>query len=249
MITKTSSKRIAFFIRRIFHSTSLGIGVVLPALCACTPASHGAVIVDNTADSVGGHTVANQGLVQDFTPTIGGQISSLTLSLYSTAGGSVGVYLYSGTPSGASPGTLIGELGTLSVGTGGVQLLTLSGASLTTENLAANTVYGIQITGTTSIGWDWTSSSATANGSSGSITGYAWGNSGGDYSKGVAYAELAVSVVSGSSHDGHVHGSRRAVYRRQPQAAPQGGQKKSQASIMLRTLKSKNGDKDFGITE
>ncbi len=73
--------------------------------------------------------------------------------------------------------------------------MTLSGASLTTENLAANTVYGIQITGTTSIGWDWTSSSATANGSSGSITGYAWGNSGGDYSKGVAYAELAVSVV------------------------------------------------------
>lgn len=105
------------------------------------------------------------------------------------------VYLYSGTPSGTSPGTLVGPLGTLAVGTGGVQLLTLSGASLTTENLAANTVYGIQITGTTSIGWDWTSSSATANGSSGSITGFAWGNSSGNYSQGVGYTELAVSVV------------------------------------------------------
>jgi len=178
-----------------------GFGTALLALCACDPASRADVIVNNTANSVGGHTTANQGLVQDFTPTVGGMLSSVTLSLYSTTGGSVEVYIYSGTPSGTSPGTpsISGvDLGSLSVGTSGVQLLTLLGLGSKGYSLANGTVYGIQIAGTTSIGWDYTSSGATASGSGGSITGYAWGNggSGGNYTQGVGYTELAVNTIS-----------------------------------------------------
>ena len=185
---------------KMFNLTGLGMGAALLALCACAPASRAAIIVDNTADTSGGHTGGTQQIIQDFTTTVSGKINLVTLNLSSTVGGSLNVFLYSGQATSTSAGTLVGQLGTLTLGTGGDQSLSLSGASLTGFNLTSGTVYGIKISVNPNIGWQFTTSATTAAGSNGSFDAHAWGDSG---SGGVtwtqpspgAYGIMAVSVV------------------------------------------------------
>jgi hypothetical protein len=184
--------------RKIFNLTISGAAAALLALCACAPASRASIIVDNTADASGGHTAGTQQIIQDFTPTINGKINLVTLNLYSTVGGSLNVYLYSGQATSTSDGTLVGQLGTLTLGTGGNQSLSLSGGSLTGFNLTSGTVYGIEFSINTSIGWQYTSSATTATGSNGSFDGHAWGDGGSGgvtWTQGAAYGIMAVDVV------------------------------------------------------
>jgi hypothetical protein len=179
-----------------FGVSRRGVGLVLLALVAFAPAAPAAVIVDNSANTFSGHTGASQGLVQDFTPTVTGNIGSVTLYLYSTAGGSMVVNLYSGTASSSSAGSFVATLGTISAGTGGAVQYTLNNLGSLNQKLTSGTVYGIEISGTTTIGWEYTSSSTTASGSNGSFTGKSWGNGGGvTWTQGAAYTGLAVSEV------------------------------------------------------
>ena len=186
--------------KKTLNLTGLGVGAALVAFCAFTPALRAdVVIVNNLANTVGSHTGAAQELVQDFTPTVGGQISSVTLQLDITTVGSIVVNLYSGAASATSAGTLVGALGTITATTtGDDQQFTLSGGSLAIHSLASGTVYGIEIAGTTTIGSGLHHQRQTATGSSGSFTGHAWGDGGSGgvtWTQGAAYTMMSVNVV------------------------------------------------------
>lgn len=170
----------------------------LLALCAFMPVAHASVvIVDNLGNTFSGHTAKAQLLAQGFSPTAGGQISSITLQLDFAATGSLVVNLYSANASG-QPLALIGALGTITAtATGDNQHFTLTGGSLTSRSLAAGQNYDVVIAGTTSIGWDYTSSSANS-GAGGAIVGKAWGDngtSGVTWTQGAAYTGLELTTV------------------------------------------------------
>ena len=135
-------------------------GAVMLALFAFIPVSQAQdVIVNNTGASV--LSVSGTPFAQVFTMSgTSGTISSLTLELNSTGGGTATVSLYS--VSSGTPTSLLYNLGTVTAGTSGNnQLIAVS--SLNNVSLSAGTQYAIamQYPSSGSIGWDAVTSTAS----------------------------------------------------------------------------------------
>jgi hypothetical protein len=139
-----------------------GVGAVLLALCAFTPASHADVIINNTGDALAGYAFQSfDPLAQVFTmSSASGTITSLTVDLRVYSAGSASIDLYSTTL--GVPNTLISTLGTVSpASTGGVVPVTLSLSS--NPLLTLGTSYAIVLETPTSgqIGLDTTATSSS----------------------------------------------------------------------------------------
>jgi hypothetical protein len=144
-----------------------GVGAIVLTLCAFTPVSRADVVINNLGDSIAAHEL-NSGdpLAQVFTITASsaGDLSTLTLQLYSTAGGTANVYLYN-TSSDVPTGSAIATLGSVTAGTSGSQQVAVDagGGSVNPYNLTAGT-YAI-VLGTGSLAWDSTITTASGSGS------------------------------------------------------------------------------------
>ena len=160
----------------LFGLSRWGVGAVALALCAFAPASRADVVVNNTGDAtftqLGGSEFA-----QVFTMSgTSGNISSLTLDLYSTAGGTVNVDLY-GTSSGQPNGSAT-LLGTVTAGTsGGGQLISVSG--LNNVLLTSGTQYAIALEYNSSVQWEYTLTGGVGSIYSSTDNGVSWGVYGG----------------------------------------------------------------------
>jgi hypothetical protein len=165
----------------VFSAPCVGAGVVLLALCAFTPSSHAAVILNNLP-SAGftstGSTSQGTSVYVGETFTMGASgdtLGSVTLSLNFTASDSAHVYFYNTTFSGGiytptGAGTLLGTVSDTSA--------TISGLNI---SLVAGTTYAIALgpqanSGSADMAWNNISTSGTVAGSEASPVGYFSGN-------------------------------------------------------------------------
>ena len=161
-------------LRTFFELARLGMGAALLALFAFTSVSRATVIVDSLGDTRVGDA---NGLykAEDFSTTVGGQISSVILSLNFntaavTAGSTLDVYLYSATGSGPTGSGF--NLGTITATTAGDTQYTLSGSGLNAYSLIAGSDYAIVIDlalASGSVGWEYASAGSGNTGTGGSF--------------------------------------------------------------------------------
>jgi hypothetical protein len=154
-----------------YHKNMVGVATVLLVLGASMVAVHADVIV-NDLGTANAHTPQYPGspavFYEIFNTTESGNISAIELQLDSTASGSVTVNLYNAT--GTTLGSEVGTLGTISVGTGDNQQLSIT--SLTSYPLTAGDNYAIEYSSTPTITSDLSSSPSTVGGSEGSYVAF-----------------------------------------------------------------------------
>lgn len=157
-----------------FGLSRCGMGAVLLGLCAFTPVSRAAVVVNNT----GGNSSYTGGvpLGEVFTMSgTSGDLTSLTLQLFSSAGGVAEVDLYSVIL--GAPSSELYVLGNVSPGTGNNQIVAVS--SLNNVLLNANATYAIVLQAPSSGSMAWDAISGTVSGGTGPALGGEYYQSGG----------------------------------------------------------------------
>ena len=147
----------------IFFAPRVAIAVALISFCAFNSVSRATVVYNNLGDTTDG--LANQAgepLGQVFTmPGTGGNVSALTLGLYSVSGGTAAIDLYNATSGGAPYGSVVATLGNVTVGSGGFQNVSVN--SLNNYSLAGDGVYAIvlETPGSGSISWNTTTTAGS----------------------------------------------------------------------------------------
>jgi hypothetical protein len=150
-----------------FGLSRCGAGAVLLALCAFATVSRADVVVNNT----GGNSSYSGGVAlgEVFTMSgTSGDLASLVLQLFSSAGGVAEVDLFS--ISSGAPSSELYDLGNVTVGAGNNQLVSVT--SLPNNVLLnANTTYAIVLEAPSSGSLAWDGISGTASGGTGPALG------------------------------------------------------------------------------
>jgi len=173
----------------------LGLGATVLVFCAFTPVSRADVIVNNMGDArFSNYDSSSAEIAQVFTMSgTSGNLSSLTLSLDSTLGGTANVYLFttsSGAPTGAAT-----ILGTVTAGTSGNRQ-SISVSSLNGVTLTAGSSYAIALAQNSTVRWD--NTLTTGSGGTGSLGAiYTSGNSGATwaFNSGVVFMQMNLQIT------------------------------------------------------